>query len=149
MFTEQIETQDDEVLYAIAEEMGQCWNLPPLARDKTLCLHLLERLATSDETVVREQATQSLQNICVDLSEEEMQNVFCPLVIRLSTSDWFTGRVSACSLFYYAYPKANNYKDKLRKKFMELCQEDTPMIRRVCAAKLGNFATQLEKQHVI
>lgn len=32
---------------------------------------------------------------------------------------------------------------------MELCQEDTPMIRRVCAAKLGIFATKLDKQHVI
>lgn len=32
---------------------------------------------------------------------------------------------------------------------MELCQEDTPMIRRACAARLGEFSTQLEKQHVI
>ena len=32
---------------------------------------------------------------------------------------------------------------------MELCQEDTPMIRRACAARLGEFATCLDKQHVI
>lgn len=40
-------------------------------------------------------------------------------------------------------------KEKLRKKFIELCNEDTPMIRRACASKLGSFATQLEKQHVL
>lgn len=102
-----------------------------------------------DETVVREQATKSLQTICHALSDDEIQNIFCPLVIRLSTCEWFTGRVSACSLFFHAYPRANAQKERLRKKFIELCQEDTPMIRRVCAAKLGYFATTLEKQHVI
>lgn len=46
------------------------------------------------------------------------------MLMRLGACDWFTGRISACSLFYHAYPKANAQKEKLRKKFMELCQED-------------------------
>ena len=117
--------------------------------DKTMFLTLLEQLAKSDETVVREQATTSLLKICEALNDEQLQNVFCPLVIRLAQAEWFTGRVSACSLFQAAYPRANAQKERLRKKFMELCQEDTPMIRRVCAAKLGTFAQKLEKQHVI
>jgi len=33
--------------------------------------------------------------------------------------------------------KSGNSKEKLRKKFIELCNEDTPMIRRACASKLG------------
>lgn len=78
-----------------------------------------------------------------------MQNVFCPLVIRLAQAEFFTGRVSSCGLFFHAYPRSNAQKERLRKKFMELCQEDTPMIRRACAARLGEFSTQLEKQHVI
>ena len=123
-----------------------CRQLNP---DKTVFLPLLETLAKMDETVVREQATKSLTQISEQLSDSEMQNVFCPLVIRLAQAEWFTGRVSACSLFFHAYPRANAQKERLRKKFMELCQEDTPMIRRVCASKLGQFATQLEKQHVI
>ena len=109
----------------------------------------METLAKSDETVVREQATLSLTKICGDLDDDTLQNNFCPLIIRLAQAEWFTGRVSACSLFYHAYSRSNAQKERLRKKFMELCQEDTPMIRRVCAAKLGTFATQLEKQHVI
>lgn len=141
-----IEGEDDEVLFAIAEELGNCYEY---ASEKTLFLPLLEILASKDETVVREQATKSLTKTCQDLSNEEMQNLFCPLVIRLAGAEWFTGRVSACSLFYHAYPRANSQKERLRKKFMELCQEDTPMIRRVCSAKLGEFSTQLEKQHVI
>ena len=52
-----IQDQDDEVLFAIAEELGQVWQLN---NDKTIFLPLLESLAKSDETVVREQATKSL-----------------------------------------------------------------------------------------
>ena len=59
------------------------------------------------------------------------------MVIRLAQGDWFTGRVSSCFLFQAAYPRSNAQKDKLRKKFIELCNEDTPMIRRACASKLG------------
>jgi len=134
--------QDDEVLFAIAEELGKCFML---GQDKTIFLPLLEILARQDETVVRDEATRSLTIICEALDDEEIQNVFCPLVIRLAGSEWFTGRVSACSLFQHAYPRSNAQKERLRRKFLELCQEDTPMIRRVCAAKLGIFATKLEK----
>jgi len=96
--------QDDEVLFAIAEELGTVWQLNP---DKSVFLPLLEHLAKSDETVVREQATKSLTNLCNNLGDEELQNIFCPLVIRLAQAEWFTGRVSACSLFYHCYSRSN------------------------------------------
>mmetsp|Transcript_30059 Transcript_30059/g.40710 ORF Transcript_30059/g.40710 Transcript_30059/m.40710 type:complete len:539 (+) Transcript_30059:52-1668(+) len=141
-----IEKEDDEVLFAIAEELGSLWELNPI---KTAFLPLLESLAKMDETVVREQAAKSLTTISEQLSDAEMQNVFAPLVIRLAQGEWFTGRVSSCHLFYPAYSRSNAQKEKLRKKFIELCQEDTPMIRRACAAKLGPFCTMLEKSHVL
>lgn len=100
-----IEDEDDEVLFAIAEELGMCWEL--FQDDKTVFLPLLETLAKKDETVVREQATKSLINICKEIDDDVIQNVFCPMLMRLGACDWFTGRISACSLFYHAYPKAN------------------------------------------
>jgi serine/threonine-protein phosphatase 2A regulatory subunit A len=59
------------------------------------------------------------------------------MVIKLATGEWFTGRVSSCSLFFPAYSRSGPQKEKLRKKFVELCNEDTPMIRRACASKIG------------
>jgi predicted transcriptional regulator len=61
--------QDDEVLFAIAEELGEVWNLNS---DKTTFLPLLEKLAKCDETVVREQAIRSLTEISKQLSDTEM-----------------------------------------------------------------------------
>ena len=113
-----IAEQDDEVLFAIAEELGKVWSLLP---DKCAFLPLLETLASSDETVVRDQATASLTTICKSLSDTEVENIFCPLVVRLASAEWFTGRVSAIALFYHAYPRAGAQKERLRKKFLELC----------------------------
>ena len=95
-------------------------------------------------------AAKSLTIISENLSDAEIQNDFAPLVIKLAQGEWFTGRVSSCHLFYPCYAKSGSaMKEKLRKKFIELCNEDTPMIRRACASKLGQFATQLDKQHVL
>jgi serine/threonine-protein phosphatase 2A regulatory subunit A len=69
-----------------------------------------------------------LISISEALTDAEIQNVFTPLVIRLAQAEWFTGRVSSCALFFHAYPRSGSQKERLRKKFMELCQEDTPMI---------------------
>jgi len=141
-----ISMEDDEVLFAIAEELGMCWELIP---EKTLFLPLLEKLCNADETVVREQAYQSMGAISGSLSDSEIQNSFAPIVIRLASSERFYGRVSACHLFAQAYKKANGLQDRLRKKFVALCQEDTCIIRRACALKLGEFSTYLDKKHVI
>jgi hypothetical protein len=40
-------------------------------------------------------------------------------------------------LFYPAYSRAGPRKEQLRKLFIELVNEDTPMIRRACASKIG------------
>jgi serine/threonine-protein phosphatase 2A regulatory subunit A len=46
-----IKDEDDEVLFAIAEELGKCFNY---FNDKTVFLGCLESLSKKDETVVRE-----------------------------------------------------------------------------------------------
>lgn len=51
LFIELINSEDDEVLFAIAEELGRVFKQ---INDKTVFLPLLEDLAKQDETVVRE-----------------------------------------------------------------------------------------------
>jgi serine/threonine-protein phosphatase 2A regulatory subunit A len=60
-----IDTEDDEVLYAVAEELGKIFEYVP---DKLVLLPLLEKLAMSDETVVREEAIASLIEISKKLT---------------------------------------------------------------------------------
>jgi len=68
-FLELIKSEDDEVLFAIAEELGKVFTL---INDKTVFLPSLESLAKQDETVVREQAAKSLTVISESLSDFEI-----------------------------------------------------------------------------
>ena len=70
-------------------------------------------------------------------------------MLRLAQSEWFPGRVSACKLFAKCYSKAGTFKDSLRKRFLELCNEDTPIVRRQGSQELGEFACEVEKPYVI
>ncbi|GLE11737.1 hypothetical protein PINS_up024330, partial [Pythium insidiosum] len=88
----------------------------------------LEVLAAVEETVVRDRAVDSL----------------------LKEGDWFTSRVSACSLFAAVYPKITDSgrRKELRDLFQILTNDDTPMVRRAAASNVGKFAATLEKEHI-
>lgn len=53
------------------------------------------------------------------------------------------------SLFSVCYPRVSAaIKDELREHFRTLCQDDTPMVRRAAAYKLGEFARVIEVEYV-
>ena len=74
-----VNTECDEVTFSIAEELGKVFDLLP---DATAFLPLLETLARSDETVVREQATKSLTAISKVLTDSEIQNMFATMELK-------------------------------------------------------------------
>lgn len=47
------------------------------------------------------------------------------------------------------YPRCGQHKEKLRQKFTELCSEDTPMVRRAVAIKIGDMSSMVEKEYVL
>ncbi|GFQ71581.1 hypothetical protein TNCT_73461 [Trichonephila clavata] len=70
-------------------------------------------------------------------------------VKRLASGDWFTSRTSACGLFGVCYSRLSpSLKAELRNHFRNLCQDDTPMVRRAAASKLGEFAYVVELDYV-
>uniref|UniRef100_A0A1I7XUN7 Protein phosphatase PP2A regulatory subunit A n=1 Tax=Heterorhabditis bacteriophora TaxID=37862 RepID=A0A1I7XUN7_HETBA len=132
---------EDEVLLVLAEQLG---NFTPLVGgpDWVHCLlPPLENLATVEETVVRDKAVESLRKIADKHSTAALEEHFIPMLKRLATGDWFTSRTSACGLFSVAYPRVSPaVKAELRNLFRSMCRDDTPMVRRAAAAKLGEFA---------
>jgi hypothetical protein len=68
---------------------------------------------------------------------------------RLATGEWFTSRVSATGLFATAYPRSSpGLKAELRQLYSQLCRDETPMVRRAAAQRLGAFARVVEKENV-
>ncbi|TRY84876.1 hypothetical protein DNTS_017992 [Danionella cerebrum] len=132
---------EDEVLLALAEQLGSFTVLVGGPEFVHCLLPPLESLATVEETVVRDKAVDSLRKISQEHSPVDLEVHFVPLVKRLASGDWFTSRTSACGLFSVCYPRvSSNVKAEIRQHFRTLCSDDTPMVRRAAASKLGEFA---------
>lgn len=96
-----------------------------------------------EETLVRDKAAESISKISVLLNAEACEQHFLPLLRRLATGDWFTSRTSACALFAGAYPNAGpEVQEEMRKMFITLGGDDTPMVRRAAAKALGVSSTR-------
>ncbi|XP_029668414.1 LOW QUALITY PROTEIN: serine/threonine-protein phosphatase 2A 65 kDa regulatory subunit A alpha isoform-like [Formica exsecta] len=140
---------EDEVLLALAEQLGTFTPLVGGPEYVHCLLPPLESLATVEETVVRDKAVESLRNIVSQHSPADLEEHFVPLVQRLASGDWFTSRTSACGLFSVCYPRVSPaIKAELRNHFRSLCQDDTPMARRSAASKLGEFAKVVEIEYL-
>ncbi|DAZ97933.1 TPA: hypothetical protein N0F65_006358 [Lagenidium giganteum] len=147
-FLQEATEDEDEVLAALAEELGGLVDLVGGAQHASVLVEPLEVLAGVEETVVRDRAVESLQKI-VDVMPNT-GDVMTPMIKRLAEGDWFTSRVSACSLIPPVYGRATdaNQKKELRDLFQLMCNDDTPMVRRAAATNIGKFAGKLEKEHI-
>uniref|UniRef100_A0AC35TKF7 TOG domain-containing protein n=1 Tax=Rhabditophanes sp. KR3021 TaxID=114890 RepID=A0AC35TKF7_9BILA len=136
---------EDEVLLALADQLGNFTALVGGPNYVHFLLPPLENLANIEETVVRDKAVESLRRVAEKHSSQSLEEHFIPMLLRLASGEWFTSRTSACGLFSVAYPRASpQCKTELRVAFKNLCNDDTPMVRRAAVAKLSEFAKVLE-----
>ena len=93
---------------------------------------------------------ESLNRICEQLSQDQVEAHFIPLTIRLSKADWFTSKISATGLYNVPYGKATPPSQEiLRQQFGQLVHDDTPMVRRQSATNLATFVKAMPAAIVI
>jgi len=84
--------------------------------------------------------------VAESLPEKTYQKDYAEMVIRLSTKEWFTARISAASLITAGYAKfTKEQQNILTQNFAQLCKDDTPMVRRVAAQHLGPMVENIVK----
>lgn len=141
------EQDNDEALTNIADQLGEFAELIGGSTHVPTLLPLLEKLAGEEEYVVRNAAVKSLIKLVVSFQKADIATKFVPLIRRLSNGDWFTTRVSACGLFSCCYPHiTDQLQEELRSLFNNLCNDDTPMVRKAAFQNLGEFASNIQKQ---
>ena len=148
-FLTDTQCEEDEVLLALAEQLGSFTPLVGGSEFSSCLLPPLESLATVEETVVRDKAVESLCRVACDIPADMLESQVIPVIKRLSEGDWFTSRTSACGLFSAVYPRVSvAVKAKLRTWFKTLCKDDTPMVRRAAAGKLATFIKAVELEFI-
>ncbi|KAF2395536.1 protein phosphatase PP2A regulatory subunit A [Trichodelitschia bisporula] len=149
-FLDESVEDEDEVLTALSEELGNFVEYVGGPQFGHVLLSPLENLAAIEEPLVREKAVESLNKICEQLSEAQIEDHFIPLVVRLSKADWFTSKVSATGLYNVPYSRATPpVQEALRQQFGQLVHDETPMVRRSAATNLGKFVKAMPVNVVI
>jgi hypothetical protein len=110
---------------------------------------LLEKLASIEETVVRDQAV-TVMNTLIE-SHEYDNTAFLALFKRLASADWFTGRVSAAGLagaLLQVFASDMAIQHEILNMYKDLSNTDqTPMVRRAAAKHLGSVLTHAGWPH--
>jgi len=142
---------NDEAQTAVATQMSEM--LPYIGGPTygTVLLPLLEKLAGAEECVIINAAVKSLVEIVGQLPKKDVTTKFIPVLRRLANGDWFTTRVSACGLFACCYPVISDpsIQSELRILFSNLCNDDTPMVRKAAYQNLGSFSMKVDKQEIL
>ncbi|KAL2350951.1 armadillo-type protein [Cryomyces antarcticus] len=149
-FLDESVEDEDEVLTALSHELGGFVEYVGGPEYGHVLLSPLENLAAIEEPLVREKAVESLNRICEQLSQEQVENHFIPLTIRLSKADWFTSKISAAGLYNVPYSRATaTSQEQLRQQFGHLVHDETPMVRRKAADNLAKFVKEMPATLVI
>lgn len=149
-FLDESVEDEDEVLTALSEELGNFVEYVGGPEYGHVLLSPLENLAAIEEPLVREKAVESLNKICEQLSQQQIEEFFIPLVVRLSKADWFTSKISATGLYNVPYTRATPpSQEGLRQQYGQLVHDDTPMVRRQAANNLAKFIKTMPAAIVI
>ncbi|KAL2753624.1 hypothetical protein ACRALDRAFT_2029407 [Sodiomyces alcalophilus JCM 7366] len=149
-FLDESVEDEDEVLVALSEELGNFVEYVGGPQWGHVLLSPLENLAAIEEPVVREKAVESLNKICSEISDQQIEDYFIPLTFRLSKADWFTSKVSSCGLYTTPYKRVSaTTQEQMRKAYAQLVHDETPMVRRQAATKMANFVKEMTADVVI
>jgi serine/threonine-protein phosphatase 2A regulatory subunit A len=146
----------DEILLALAEELKKLRAYVGGPEFVYMMMQPLETLSAVEESVVHDKAVESIVELVKTIPDHHITEHVVPMIERLGGADWYTSRISACNLICPAYARLLESKDQeskskqtpeahlaLRKLFLGLCADETPMVRRVACSNLGTFVELL------
>lgn len=144
-FLEEVTQEDeDEVLTVLAEELGNF--IPYIGGPEYahILLNTLEGLSAMEEPVVRDKAVEALNKLCETQTAEQVEQQFIPLIKRLSSTEWFSSRVSATGLYATVIGKVPEpVQEELLSIYKALSQDEAPMVRRAAATNLPKVIAAL------
>lgn len=86
----------------------------------------------------------------MEMSREQVEEHFMPLIKRLTSAEWFTNKVSVTALFPTVYEKVSDEsKASLRQLYSQLVYDDAPMVRRAAATHLTLLIPHIERELIV
>lgn len=134
---------EDEVLEAMAKELGDFVPLVGGPEHGRVLLGPLEEFCRSDEPGVRDKAVTSLEKVARELPGDVIDSDFLEIVRSLATDklEGVTSKVSAAKLIPAAYELSAPLRHaELCDLFLRLANDETAMVRRAVASVFGRLS---------
>ncbi|CAN6650688.1 protein phosphatase PP2A regulatory subunit A [Trichomonascus vanleenenianus] len=144
-FLEEVTQEDeDEVLTVLAEELGELVPYVGGPEHATVLIRPLEVLSAVEEPVVRDRAIEALNKLTDAMSPAQVEEHIVELIKRLSSTEWFSSRVSATGLYSHAVAKVSpELQTQLLAQYRQLTEDEAPMVRRAAATNLPKLVEAL------
>ncbi|EGV64129.1 protein phosphatase 2A structural subunit [Yamadazyma tenuis] len=144
-FLNDVAQDDEEEVFAVlATKLG---DFIPLIGGHQNCeplIQILLHLAPIEEPIVRDKAIASLNNISTELTNEEVFEIFLPIIRDLSQGNWFSKRIASCGLYKSVVVRVEApVRQELLALFLKLVTDDGPMVRRSAATNLPAIINKL------
>ena len=136
-------TDDDEVLFGLAQGLSFLSAFYPVQK----LLVLYEKLLASEETIVREKTVESFLKMAQKLEKSSISTDIIPFISKLAVSQTFGAKMSVLSIMTDIFPiLANEEKSIILEKIGQLFNEESLILRRNLASKIGKICKYLNKE---
>lgn len=113
-----------------------------------LLLPILEILLSADESIIRQNAINSLEKI-INLTKQEefILEFIVPMIKRLAEGDWFSRKCSSASLigFSVSLISKDEERNELFQMLSRLCRDDSASVRRASVQSLSQVIKSTNK----
>ncbi len=145
---------EDECLLSLATELSRKEFFPLIGGEEygVALLPIFENLLGVEETVVREAAVPGAQIILSALPAAELSTCMAFLKRLAGGSppdNWYTSKVSLSKIIHCIYQKSGAQQNDLRLMFIELCKDETPMVRRAACSSIATFCGVLDNKTLV
>jgi len=96
---------------------------------------------------VREEALKSIKLISENMNPQHIKTSLLPMLNSLIVTQNFQGKMSSTFLFAIVYPHTSREeKEHLRTKVVELCSDETPLVKKAMTKNLQDCIEVMEKE---
>lgn len=144
-FLNDVAQDDEEEVFAVmGEKLGMFVPLIGGHQNSEPLIQILAVLAAMEEPIVRDNAVDSLNRISLELTNDELNNIFLELIRLLSQGDWFSKKVSLCGLYESVIVRVDaSIRKDLLMLYYNLVSDESPMVRRSAAKHLPKLIDKM------
>ncbi len=144
---------EDEVMFALAKNLGRMLQYTGGPSKAKYLFALLEKLCAVEEGTVRAEAVKAIGNILSEMNPRDVEAELVSIVKKLSGHEWITSHISAILLTPCIYPHlSKGGQEQVMACYMKAVEHSNNSVRKTAAETLNQLIDHIpeapESEHL-